>query len=89
MAMVVLARKSQSGREFADKCHLVSGSGIDYLLDDFVRIISSVPFCTAYFGYTILSNNLCPYHFVRSHFVLEPPSSHRQLKGVFYFEVML
>ena len=44
------------------------------LIDDFMRNILSLRFCTYHFVSTILSNTIlsipfCPYHFVRYHFV--------------------
>src|SRR6218665_2946680 len=60
------------------KNHIVSGSGIDILIDDFIGVrtilsatILSIPFCLYYFVHTILSVPFCllpfcPYHFVRT-----------------------
>src|SRR6218665_1714290 len=69
------------------KDHIVSGNGIDRLIDDFIGSVLFVPFCLYHFAHTILSNDIlsiylfvrtilsipfCPYHFARYHFVLEP-----------------
>src|SRR6218665_135265 len=49
---------------------MVSGNGIDKLIDDFIGTVLFVPFCPYHFVHTILSNDiLSVYHFVRYHFV--------------------
>jgi len=40
---------------------IVSGGGIDRLIDDFISTVSSIPFCWYHFVRTILSD----YHLVR------------------------
>src|SRR6218665_3053475 len=54
------------------KNHIVNGSGINVLIDDFIVKVLSVPFCPYHFVRTVLSNTiLSVYHFV--HTILSVP----------------
>src|SRR6218665_2061995 len=51
------------------KNHVVDGSGINVLIDDFIIKVLSIPFCPYHFVRTILSNTiLSVYHFVHTIF---------------------